>query len=437
MGKTALFLTVFLAIPAWGQAIRFEHTVLFVKLKTGQAQLQHPLVLSKKKLFGNLYELGTSDAILLENDLLRHESVDWVEKSFISEGSGREELAPNVQKSARGADHGFDDTFASALWGFRGQDKNGISVEEAYQNLPNWAATPVIVAVIDSGVDYRHVDLRNSMWVNEDEVPSNGIDDDQNGYVDDIHGIDVLNNDSDPAPTHFHGTHVAGTIAAGQNNRLGVAGVSSHAKIMAIRTVPDETNESDRDVITSFLYAANNGAKVVNCSFGKYRQGRAVKETINHLGARGVLVVAAAGNDSRGEDNRWFNIDRRGHYPSSFDSDSMLVVTATKENGALADFSNIGKRNVDVAAPGDSIYSTTPHNRYGNSSGTSMATPMVSGIAAQLLAYYPQLTPLEVKEIIMKSAVPVDALRGKVRSGGRADLAQAMEYALVNFSHRR
>ena len=429
-------MSLLFTLPVWGQAIRFEQNVLFVKLKSEQA-FHHPLIQHQKQLFDRVYEVGTRDAILLENDLLQNDEVEWVEKSFISNRKQHERLNENVNKNATSSSFGLNDPMSSELWGFRPASAKGISIQEAYANMPSWQPTPVIVAVVDTGVDYRHSDLRDNMWVNTREIPGNRIDDDNNGHVDDIYGIDVLHGDSDPMPTHFHGTHVAGTIAAVRNNNQGVAGVASHAKIMALRTIPDDTDETDRDVINSFLYAARNGARIINCSFGKRRQARTVSETMAHIGRENnVLVVAASGNDSDGANNQWYNIDRRPHYPSAFNTETMLVVTATGLYGDLADFANIGVRNVDVAAPGDHIFSTIIGNRYGDSSGTSMATPMVSGIAAQLLAYYPSLTPLEIKDIIIKSVVKTDSLKSKVLSGGRADLARAMEYAAVNYSHR-
>ena len=191
----------------------------------------------------------------------------------------------------------------------------------------------IIVAVVDTGVDFNHPDL--PMWTNENEIPGNGIDDDNNGYIDDIHGINTLVRDSEGKATmnimdtHSHGTHVSGSIAAIQNNALGVAGIASKAKIMALRTVPNSSDETDVDVTEAFIYAAENGAKVINCSFGKSvnERGMMVRDAINHIGrAHGVLVVAAAGNSRR-------NIDTYPTYPASFDSENLLVVASSTSNG--------------------------------------------------------------------------------------------------------
>lgn len=438
MKKIVSLFTLLLAFPTMGQALRFEKNLLFVKLKNSSRPLDHHLIEGSKKIFGRLFEVRTKDAVLLENALLSNQDVEWVEKSFIARGSSFEKVNIQNEKDLKGSSSfGFEDSKASKLWGFKHSSANGISAEEAYQEMPRWAPQDVIVAVIDTGVDYRHEDLRKTIWNNLNEIPNNGIDDDLNGYIDDIHGIDLIDNDSDPISSHYHGTHVAGTIAAEQNNRKGIAGVASNAKIMAIRAIPDDKDESDSDVINSLIYAAKNGARIINCSFGKKRQAKAVEETMDHIGKEyNSLIIAASGNDSNGP-GVWHNIDRNGHFPSSFSTESMLVVTATDSRGNLARFSNIGKRSVDVAAPGDNIYSTVPRNRYGSSSGTSMAAPMVSGIAAQVLAYYPSLKVNELKTIIMNSVITSDKLKYKIQTNGRVDLARAMRYASEYFSHSR
>ena len=151
----------------------------------------------------------------------------------------------------------------------------GMNTEKAYKTLKKRKSSTVIVAVIDSGIDIEHKDLQGKIWTNTDEIPNNGIDDDNNGYIDDIHGINTLVRDAqgrastNTMASHWHGTHVAGTIAATQNNGIGIAGVANNVKIMAIRTVPDDSDELDSNIVESYLYAAKMGAKVINCSFGK------------------------------------------------------------------------------------------------------------------------------------------------------------------------
>lgn len=435
--KTWAFLSICLfSLPTWAQSLRFESDVLFVKLKRGEASLHHPLLQKQKRLFGDVYQLQTTDAVLLENDLRQNPTVAWVEKSFEAEPNDHSMPIAQLRKSALSSAYGFNDSKLSGAWAYGDDSRFGISLERAYQHMPAHVATPVIVAVIDTGIDYRHEDLRDSMWRNPREIPGNGVDDDKNGHVDDVYGIDLIDRDSDPTASSFHGTHVAGIIGATQGNGKGLAGVASHAQLMSIRAVPDETNETDKDIITALLYAAQNGARIINCSFGKKRQSVAVEETIDHITRDlKVLVVTASGNDSQGS-RALYDIDRRPQFPAGFRTPSLLVTTATTARGTLAEFANVGKINVDVGAPGEKILSTMPKSRYGYSDGTSMAAPMVSGIAAQLLTYYPTLTPVELKTIIMNSAVPMPALRDRTLTGARVDLARAMDYALQYYPGR-
>jgi subtilisin family serine protease len=273
------------------------------------------------------------------------------------------------------------------------------------------------------------------MCKNRTEIAGNGIADDDNGYIDDVFGIDTLTRNEDgqasgnPMASHAHGTHVSGTIAAAQNNSKGIAGLSSTAQIMAIRTVPDAADETDIDIVESFIYAAKHGAKLINCSFGKRvnEGGDIVNETITFIGKEyGVLTVAAAGNDSS-------NNDKSPKYPASFDSDYLLVVASTNKRGSMSYFSNYGQETVDIAAPGSSVYSTVPGNDYQSMSGTSMAAPTTVGVASEVLGIFPELGPLKLKEVLMKSSTQVSKFKNKTVSGGRVDLANAVKYTLENY----
>lgn len=432
----------------------------------------------------------------------------------------------------------------------------GMSINKAYSEIiGNRRGKQVVVAVIDSGVDIDHEDLDDVIWVNSDEIPNNGKDDDNNGYVDDIHGWNFLgdayneqfeyvrllaskdesnprfveakeeyemnvrkyssiknntsmilgqlqeshdvvakhlnkhdyskeeviviksadealmehvafvknlysfgydspnkliallqndlntlsdfldyhlnleldgrtivgdnpdnyndrnygNNNVKPTKkTESHGTHVAGIIAAERNNGTGVNGVANNVKIMALRTVPNG-DEYDKDVALAIRYAADNGAKVVNMSFGKYYSPHPewVHEAIKYAASKDVLIVCGSGNES-------LNIDEKVSYPNDHDntrreiSENFIVVGATESrygSGLVASYSNYGKKNVDVFAPGSEILSTIPNNEYEEQGGTSMASPGVAGIAALLRSYYPKLSASQVKEIILKSGL--------------------------------
>ena len=453
----------------------------------------------------------------------------------------------------------------------------GVSTEKTYEILKDKPATKVIVAVVDSGVDPEHEDLSGKLWTNVDEKPGNGIDDDNNGYIDDVHGWNFIggadgsnvsndtyeltreyvrlqkkygseepenlskdekayyekivrsyearvaemqqeraafqyfadsyhrsnqlltaylgveeltadsletvdspdeivmmakgfmeyalekgfnaeslqeaeeyfssaldygynpefnsrtivgdhyndlteryygNNDV-KGPDARHGTHVAGIIAANRHNNLGIKGIADQVEIMIVRAVPDG-DERDKDVANAIYYAVDNGAKIINMSFGKsYSPHKeAVDAAVEYAQQKGVLIIHAAGNS--GED-----IDKSDNFPNRTFSNSNKTAENWIEVGAsswksqgdfVASFSNYGKRSVDLFAPGVDLYSTTPDQTYESLSGTSMAAPVVSGVAALLMSYYPDLTVEQVKDIMLKSAVKMNKL--KVNSPG-------------------
>ncbi len=447
----------------------------------------------------------------------------------------------------------------------------GVSTERAYQTiLKGKTSKPVIVAVIDSGVDIEHEDLKDNLWVNSKEIPNNGIDDDKNGYVDDIYGwnfiggkdgknvskdtyemtrmyvsykakfagkgesdipktetsqykeyldikakfeekvmdlrqnlmrykmfseryskskklleayletenitieqlreldskdekikeavqtygsmmlngvdekrfVEIItyfeeqvkfgyNTDFEPRSIvgdnyenvneknygnndvigkggdSKHGTHVAGIIAANRKNEIGMAGVADNVKIMSIRAVPDG-DERDKDIANSIRYAVDNGARIINMSFGKayspYKQ--AVDEAMQYAASKGVLLVHAAGNDAK-------NLDSASNFPNrktlaKKDIPTWLEIGAASwgdTNNFVGDFSNYGKKTVDIFSPGVAIYSTTPNQKYESLDGTSMAAPVAAGVAAVIMSYFPELSATQVKEAILKSAV--------------------------------
>jgi subtilisin family serine protease len=224
---------------------------------------------------------------------------------------------------------------------------------------------------------------------------------------------------------HSHGTHVSGTIAAKQNNKIGIAGIASNVRIMGIRTVPNNSDETDIDVAEAFIYAAKNGAKIINCSFGKSKnEGKnLIPDTLKYIQDNyGVLVIAAAGNSSD-------DIDKKPTFPANHLNENLLIVASTQNNGGMSGFSNYGKINVDVSAPGSSIYSTVPNGRYASMSGTSMASPTTAGVAAEILSHFPNLTPLQLKQVLMDSVTKVERFKNKIVSGGRIDLLLALDLA--------
>lgn len=420
-----------LALMFVGFSVKAEDRII-VKMNQGQ---ELGFVSSAKRvqhLFGQYYVVYSNNLDQVREELAGNKNIERIDQNAKSAKRKLPEavgIETSIQLEKSSGEKSFNDPKLSKVWAFRTASRGGMSIEAAYENFGPVQNDKIIVAVVDTGVDYNHEDLKDVMWRNPNEIAGNGIDDDGNGYVDDVYGIDTLERDSsgaatgDPMDTHSHGTHVSGTIAATQNNGVGIAGVASNVEIMAIRTVPNNADETDVDVSESFLYAAKHGAKIINCSFGKSNNegGDLVKDTIEHIGREyGVLVVVAAGNDSS-------DIDRRLTYPASFDVENMMVVAATSSGGSMSYFSNYGRVNVDLAAPGSSIYSTLPGNRYGNMSGTSMASPNAAGVAAEVLSRHPELSPYQLKEILMDTVTRTSRFESRMVSGGRIDLLTALK----------
>ena len=358
-----------------------------------------------------------------------------------------------------------------------------MSVEKAYNELiKNQKGEVVIVAVLDSGIDIDHDDLKENIWKNNNEIPGNKIDDDNNGFIDDIYGWNYLgeayfeqleltrllgkgtdfpekeeaqkdydkrfanarsenikkyylnfdfrgrttgddpdnfdevdygdNNVKHIRPDESHGTHVAGIIAASRNNGFGIDGVANNVKIMSLRVVP-YGDEYDKDVALGIKYAADNGAHIINTSFGKGFSPHSdkVREAIAYAASKDVLIVNAAGNDND-------VLDFVPVYPNDSFKNGPEVSDNFISVGALnpyfgkylkAGFSNYGKINVDVFAPGVNIRSLVPENKYDSFSGTSMASPGVAGVAAVLKSYFPKLKANELKKILIESGIEVNS----------------------------
>lgn len=262
--------------------------------------------------------------------------------------------------------------------------------------------TGVVVAVVDSGVDYTHPDLANNIWRNLDEIPDNGIDDDANGFVDDAIGWDFVDGDRDPMDAIGHGTHIAGTIAAADDG-FGITGVAPGAQIMPVRVLDSEGAAAPNEVATGIYYAVDSGADIINLSLGGYFPSPPEEEAIQFAVERGAVVVMAAGN----------SYGSVPAYPAYYAKDNGIAVGAVNSAGNLVSFSNrAGSVPLDyVDAPGQSIYSTTPNNTYSWFDGTSMAAPHVSGTAALMLSANPFLSVEQVESILIDTANP-DAVSG-------------------------
>ncbi len=294
----------------------------------------------------------------------------------------------------------------------------------------------VIVAISDTGVDRSHPDIASRMWTNPGEIPGNGIDDDGNGYVDDVNGWDASNDDNDPVDDNGHGTHVAGTVAAAGDNALGVIGVAFEARIMAVKGIGSGGSGATIALTESILYATDNGADVINASWGGFGFDPLIHDAVATAHAAGVVFVAAAGNATH---------DASDFFPAS--DPGAICVAAFDHNDQIADFSNFGPR-IDVAAPGGgdvapptsepsrsilslrasgSQFTSTVGGIYTRLAGTSMASPHVAGAAALVLSAHPGFTPEQVRQALRASADDVDAPGYDLDSGyGRINVARAV-----------
>jgi subtilisin family serine protease len=285
-------------------------------------------------------------------------------------------------------------------------------------------AEDVVVAIIDTGIDTDHPDLVANLWKNPGEIPGNGLDDDSNGIVDDIFGLNAISGLGDVEDDNGHGTHVAGIAGAVGNNETGITGVAWNTNLMTVKFLNEEGRGVASDAIEAIYYAVDQGANIINASWGSFEYSSGLYDAVNYAADADVLFVAASGNTS-------FNIDSNGDYPSSFDLDNIISVGSIGRGGELSEFSNYGKSTVDIAAPGEDILSTVPFedSAYFEFSGTSMAAPHVTGILVLLLQHYSGDPMAIQKERLFQGYRPLDSLDGKIRYAGIPDLGGSLGLA--------
>ena len=318
------------------------------------------------------------------------------------------------------------------LWGMQGANTTPAN---AYGSgaAAAWAAgktcsSDVVVGVIDEGMHVRHQDLRNNIWTNPGEIAGNGIDDDGNGYVDDVNGWDFFSGDASvfDGRGDDHGTHVSGTIAAKGGNALGVAGVCWNLTLISAKFL-GPSGGSTADAILAVDYMTDlktrHGLNLVatNNSWGGGGFSQGLKDAIDRAGAADILFVAAAGNSG-------VNMDVSNSYPAGYDSENIISVANITSTGALAGSSNYGATRVDLGAPGTGIWSTVPgffkfQSKYASYTGTSMASPHVTGAAALYKSLNPNATAAQIKAAILAAAIPTPSLQGKTLTGGRLDVS--------------
>ncbi|HET9024093.1 MAG TPA: S8 family peptidase [Burkholderiaceae bacterium] len=312
-----------------------------------------------------------------------------------------------------------------SLWGMLPTNQYGSQAAKAWANEHTCSST-VYVGVIDEGIMIGHPDLAPNIWTNPREIPGNGVDDDLNGYVDDVNGWDFAGNDNTvyDGTQDDHGTHVTGTIGAVGGNGAGVAGLCWNVKIISAKFL-GRNGGTTANAIKAIDYLndlkVRQGLNLVatNNSWGGGGFSQALKDAIDRAGAANILFVAAAGNSS-------VNNDASPHYPSSYTSANIISVASITASGALSSFSNYGATSVDLGAPGSGIWSTVPSRKgasYASYSGTSMATPHVTGAAAMYAASHSSAPAAEIKAAILGSVVPTPSLAGKTLTGGRLNVS--------------
>ncbi len=329
--------------------------------------------------------------------------------------------------------HAFDDgapndTDFAKLWGMKNTGQSD-SAHQAGKSgadinvMPLWAkgitgSKNIVVAIIDTGIDWTHPDLQANLYTNEKEIAGNGKDDDGNGFVDDVHGYNFSDHTANSNDDHSHGSHCAGTIGGVGNNGKGVAGVNWNVRLLPVKFLSSSGSGSTEGAIEAVNYARIMKVNVMSNSWGGGSFSQALKDAISAANDAGILFVAAAGNDGS-------NNDSRATYPAGYDLPNVVAVAATDNRDTLASFSNYGTKTVHVAAPGVNIYSSVKGGGYATYSGTSMATPHVAGIAALLMSANPSWTFAEVKDRLIKTSDPVAGLRRKVLAKGRVNAYNA------------
>ncbi len=333
----------------------------------------------------------------------------------------------NLEESAAGPlvpilphDPQFNDQWALANSGQRG-GKQGADISATLAWATTTGSDNVVVAVLDTGVDYNHEDLTENMWRRPEKMEP--YRDNELGTIDDEFGFNAIDG-TDPMDDNGHGTHCAGIIGAEGENNLGIAGVNWKVQIMPLKFMNAGGSGSTKDAIEAINYVierkrAGVNVRVISASWGSTQKSRALGEVIRKAYENDILFVAAAGNSS--VDN-----DRNPHYPSSYDVPNVVSVAALDRHDGLASFSNYGAKSVAIAAPGVDILSTWLGNEYEEKSGTSMATPVVSGVAALILAEHPQMPVDELKKKLLASTDAVAVLKGKTVTGGRINAAKAL-----------
>jgi len=357
------------------------------------------------------------DAEVLLADYRALPEVEYAERIFdIKLDEAGESFKPVVPNDPR----------FSEQWALANEGQNGGKAGADISALRAWATTrgteKVVVAVLDSGVDYKHPDLENNIWKRPENIME--YQDKDLGAIDDVRGYNAIDNDGDPMDENGHGTHCAGIIGAEGGNNEGITGVNWTVQIMPLRFMDATGAGTTKDAIEAINYVidrkkAGVNVRVISASWGSTQKSRALEDVIKKAYEAGILFVAASGNSS-------VDTDKNPHYPSSYNLGNIISVAALDRNDQLTSFSNYGAKTVHIAAPGKDILSTWLDNGFRESSGTSMATPVVAGVAALVLSRNPNISVDELRKLLLDSVDKLPSVKGKVVSGGRINAAKAV-----------
>jgi subtilisin family serine protease len=321
--------------------------------------------------------------------------------------------------------HANDEMFARQ-WSLKNIGQDGGLPNADIKAMNAWVKTTgsdkIVVAVLDSGVDYTHPDLEHNIWMRPADMAP--YVDKELGEFNDLHGFNATDRWDDPMDDNGHGTHCAGIIGAEGDNNLGIAGINWHVQIMPLKFLASNGSGSTKDAIEAINYVIDRkhkgvNVRVISASWGSTQNSRALRDAIKKAGDEGILFIAAAGNSS--DDS-----DKRPHYPAGYKLPNVISVAALDRNDKLAGFSNYGAKSVHIAAPGSEILSTWLKGEFREASGTSMATPEVAGVAALVLSINPKMSVEELRDRLFNSVDKLDSLKGKVVTGGRINAARAV-----------
>jgi subtilisin family serine protease len=362
-------------------------------------------------------DFDNADAATLVKEYQQLPEVEYAEPNY---EINLEEAPAGPLEPILPRDPQFNDQWALSNSGQRG-GKKGADISATLAWAKTTGSDEVVVAVLDTGVDYNHEDLTENMWRRPEKMAP--YHDNELGTMDDEFGFNAIDG-SDPMDDNGHGTHCAGIIGAEGENELGIAGVNWKVQIMPLKFMNASGSGSTKDAIEAINYVidrkkAGVNVRIISASWGSTQKSRALGDVIRKAYENDILFVAAAGNSS--VDN-----DRMPHFPSSYDSPNVVSVAALDRHDSLASFSNYGAKSVAIAAPGVEILSTWLGNEYEEKSGTSMATPVVSGVAALILAEHPDMSVDNLKKKLLASTDPIVALKGKTITGGRINAAKAL-----------